>query len=81
MVDELTKAIQSIGDEISHSGKVNVDSASAIVRSVGRCKFAVEPGMNTYNSKTCVFCCNCVNNLNAVRFYLAWKLDCTGGKR
>lgn len=77
LTEQLMRAVEAIVSDIFSKGRINLDGVSAIqnVR-FGRCTLSIEPGMNTYSSKTCVYCCNCVNNLNAVRMYLAWRLDC-----
>jgi hypothetical protein len=74
---QLSNAVEAIANDIVRNGKINRDAGDdAQGVNFGRCTFEIEPGMSTYSSKTCVFCCNCSNNMNAVRFYLAWRLDC-----
>lgn len=75
MATQLKNGLAAIANDIMTTGKFNKGSYIDF----GNCRFTVEPGSNTYSSKTCVYCCNCVNNLNAVQFYLAWRLDCRPG--
>jgi hypothetical protein len=75
--DQIMRAIEVIVQDIVRYGRFNMDgSGNSQWVDFGRCRFSIEPGMSTYSSKTCVWCCNCVNNVNAVRTYLAWRLDC-----
>lgn len=78
---QLSRAVEAIANDIVRNGKMNRDSGDdAQAVNFGRCTFEIEPGMSTYSSKTCVYCCNCAQNMNAVRFYLAWRLDCRSDK-
>lgn len=75
--EQLKNAVQVIALDIVKNGKISKDGQDAIAAvDFGRCTFGIEPGMSTYSSETCEFCCNCIPNMNAVRFYLAWRLDC-----
>jgi hypothetical protein len=74
---QLMNAVEAIVSDIMTKGLINMDGEKGgQYVPFGNCAFRIEPGMNTYSSKTCVWCCNCANNMNAVRLYLAWRLDC-----
>lgn len=80
--NELRDAISTLAAKVTGGSGVNLgdmqnDAASAMpLKSMPKCRFAIEPGKFTFHSRTCVYCCNCVKNLDAVQFYLAWRLDC-----
>jgi hypothetical protein len=77
LYEQLESAVDAIVNDIVRKGVVNMDGdGMAQWADIGRCRLLIEPGLSTYNSKTCVWCCNCQKNLDAVRFYLAWRLDC-----
>lgn len=71
---QLKSALRAIARDLAAGNKINeiqfVD--------FGTCRLSVEPGFLRFTSKTCVYCCNCVNNMDATRFYLAWRLRCRG---
>jgi hypothetical protein len=75
--EQLVHALEVIVKDIVRDGRINMDGAGeGQFVNFGNCKLSTEPGMATFSSKTCAWCCNCVPNANAMRMYLTWSLDC-----